>query len=80
MNISKNKLIEHAQNYINDSISYDETSKSTLTENILKPFTTKLITESKKDTTKLINEHFQKQNLEGKEIIDDFLTYIENLD
>ena len=80
MSFSKSKLRTYATLYINDSLDYESKGKSELVEQVIKPLASNLIMESKSTPTQLINEHFQKQNLEGKTIINDFMDYLENLD
>jgi hypothetical protein len=74
MKLSKDKLNQLIESYLNDVEDYGEGIEYTLAENTLKPFQ-KLITESK---TSLIDLLEMKKQALDEEIVDDFILYIQN--
>jgi len=78
MSISKDKLNEYIDLYLNDVADYGSNKDNIIAENTLKPVKY-LILESKKDAMTTLLEMAVKSNIEGKEVIDDFIIYLENL-
>jgi len=74
MKLSKDKLNQLIESYLNDVEDYGEGIEYTLAENTLKPFQ-KLITESK---TSVIDLFEMKKQALDEEIVDDFILYIQN--
>ena len=78
MSISKDKLNEYIDLYLNDVADYGSNKDNIIAENTLK-LVKYLILESKKDAMTTLLEMAVKSNIEGKEVIDDFIIYLENL-
>lgn len=74
MKLSKDKLNQIIESYLNDIDDYGEGMDYILAENTLKPLT-KLITESK---SPLIDLNEVKSQLLDEELIDDLILYIKN--
>jgi hypothetical protein len=78
MSISKDKLNEYIDLYLNDVADYGSDKDNIIAENTLKPVKY-LILESKKDAMMTLLEMAVKSNMEGREVIEDFILYLENL-
>ena len=78
MSISKDKLNEYIDLYLNDVADYGSNKDNIIAENTLKPVKY-LILESKKDVMTTLLEMAVKSNMEGREVIEDFIIYLENL-
>ena len=78
MSISKDKLNEYIDLYLNDVADYGSNKDNIIAENTLKPVKY-LILESKKDVMTTLLEMAVKSNMEGREVIEDFILYLENL-
>jgi hypothetical protein len=75
MNISKNKLNRLIELYLNDMEDYGNNEELLLAESTLKPLN-KIIVESK---SKIINLTEIKNNSQHPAIIEDLITYINNI-
>jgi hypothetical protein len=78
MSISKSKLNEYIDLYLNDVADYGTSKDNLIAENTLKPVKN-LILESKRDAMTILMEAAVKSNMEGREVIEDFIIYLENL-
>ena len=77
MNVSQNKLNEYITLYLNDVEDYYEGEKDlVLTESTLNSLK-QLIVESKKDMSLILKETLINTTPEKREIIKDFMIYIE---
>jgi hypothetical protein len=76
MNISQNKLNEYIILYLNDIDDYGDKLELTLAENALSPIKN-LLLESKQDASSIIKEALSKSTPLNKEVITDFLNYMQ---
>lgn len=76
MNISQDKLNEYITLYLNDINDYGDKSELILAENALSPVKN-LLLESKQDVSSILKEALSKATPLSKEVITDFLNYME---
>ena len=64
--------------YLNDVDDYGEKTEILLAESVLSPIK-KLLTESKNDGNQILESQLKKASTYEKEIIEDFMLYVENV-
>jgi hypothetical protein len=79
MKLSKNKLNEYIQLYLNDLEDFgDNEADSIIAEATLGSFG-KLLLESEQDVPTMLREAISKSEPEQREVFEDFLDYLENI-
>jgi hypothetical protein len=79
MKLSKNKLNEYIQLYLNDLEDFgDSEADSIIAESTLGSFS-KLLLESEQDVPTMLREAIAKSEPEQREVFEDFLEYLENI-
>lgn len=79
MRISKEQLNEYIKLYLNDVEDYGEDDELIIAETTLTKLKNNLITESEFDLQQVITEAINKSQTKSKIILNDFLTYMENM-
>jgi hypothetical protein len=79
MKISKEQLNEYIKLYLNDVEDYGEDNELIIAETTLTKLKNNLITESEFDLQQVITEAINKSQTKSKIILNDFLTYMENM-
>ena len=80
MEVSKDKLNEYINLYLNDVEDYgDNRDYYLLSETVLNNLKKPLITENKINIKQLILENHNKNSIKQNDVLDDFLQYIENI-
>lgn len=79
MKISKEQLNEYIKLYLNDVEDYGEDDELIIAETTLSKLQNNLITESEFDVQQMIMEAINKSQTKSRIILNDFLTYIENI-
>jgi hypothetical protein len=79
MKISKEQLNEYIKLYLNDVEDYGEDDELIIAETTLSKLQNNLITESEFDVQQVIMEAINKSQTKSRIILNDFLTYIENI-
>jgi|LakMenE18May11ns_1017448.scaffolds.fasta_scaffold9055051_2 hypothetical protein len=79
MKVSKNKLNEYIQLYLNDLEDYGDSQADLLiAESTLNTFKL-LLVESNQDVSTILREAITKSEHEQREVFEDFLNYLENI-
>jgi hypothetical protein len=79
MKVSKNKLNEYIQLYLNDLEDYgDNQADLLIAESTLNTFKL-LLVESNQDVPTILREAITKSEYEQREVFEDFLDYLENI-
>ena len=79
MKVSKNKLNEYIQLYLNDLEDYGDSQTDLLiAESTLNTFKL-LLVESNQDVLTILREAITKSEHEQREVFEDFLNYLENI-
>ena len=79
MKVSKNKLNEYIQLYLNDLEDYGDSQADLLiAESTLNTFKL-LLVESNQDVLTILREAITKSEHEQREVFEDFLNYLENI-
>jgi L-lactate utilization protein LutC len=79
MRISKEQLNEYIKLYLNDVEDYGEDNELIIAETTLSKLQNNLITESEFDLQQVMTEAINKSQTKSKIILNDFLTYVENM-
>jgi hypothetical protein len=79
MKISKEQLNEYIKLYLNDVEDYGDDSELIIAETTLSKLKNNLITESEFDLQQVITEAINKSQQKSKNVLTDFLIYIENI-
>ena len=79
MRISKEQLNEYIKLYLNDVEDYGEDNELIIAETTLSKLQNNLITESEFDLQQVMTEAINKSQTNSKIILNDFLTYVENM-
>jgi hypothetical protein len=79
MRILKEQLNEYIKLYLNDVEDYGDDNELIIAEMTLSKLQNNLITESEFDLQQVMTEAINKSQTKSKIILNDFLTYVENM-
>ena len=79
MRILKEQLNEYIKLYLNDVEDYGDDNELIIAEMTLSKLQNNLITESEFDLQQAMTEAINKSQTKSKIILNDFLTYVENM-
>jgi len=79
MRILKEQLNEYIKLYLNDIEDYGDDNELIIAEMTLSKLQNNLITESEFDLQQVMTEAINKSQTKSKIILNDFLTYVENM-